>query len=243
MQHNHFTILITSYNCEKWVQKNLTSVLKQDYDNFEIVYIDDNSQDNTWTLVSSYNNKILKTFKNNFNKGKMENIYYHIKEAKDDTIIVILDGDDWLVDDKVLGNLNKIYNDKEVWMTNGSYIIEPSKEIVKPKISNSYWKGNIRKKSWQFSHLGTFRKGLFMKIKKKHMMNKKGEFWATTSDQAIMWPMAEMCGPEHHKTISEVMYVYNRHNPLSDDRVNRRDQLDTERIIRSFDPYPRIQKI
>ena len=63
-------------------------------------------------------------------------------------------------------------------------------------------------------------------------MNKRGEFWATTSDQAMMWPMAEMCGPDHFCAINEVLYIYNRLNPLSDDRVHRVDQLTTEQSIR-----------
>jgi hypothetical protein len=32
-------------------------------------------------------------------------------------------------------------------------------------------------------------------------------------------------------------------NPLSDDRVNRIDQLDTERVIRSFSPYERLVEL
>ena len=243
MTNNHFTILITSYICGKWVKKNLNSALNQDYDNYEVIYVDDNSQDNTWEIVSSYKDDKLRSFKNSFNKGKMENMYYHINQSKDNTIIVILDGDDWLANNKVLETLNKAYNNNNIWITNGSYMIDPIGQTVKPIITESYWKDNIRKKSWQFSHLGTFKKELFTKIKKKHLMNKRGEFWATTSDQAIMWPMVEMAGPEHHSVIDEVLYIYNRHNPLSDDRVNRKDQLDTESTIRSFPPYKRIESL
>ena len=242
MNNNHFTILITSYNCDKWVKTNLDSALNQDYENYEVVYIDDNSQDKTWELVSLYRDEKLKAYKNSYNKGKMENIYYQIKNAKDNSIIVILDGDDWLANPAVLKTLNNVYSD-DVWMTNGSYVIEPTKQVVRPIINESYWNGNIRKKSWQFSHLGTFRKELFMKIKRKHLMNKNGQFWATTSDQAIMWPMVEMSGPEHHRAIKDILYVYNRHNPLSDDRVNRKDQLDTEAIIRAFEPYNRLESL
>lgn len=242
MTSNHFTILITSYNCGKWVKKNINSALNQNYSNYEVIYVDDNSQDDTWEIVSSYKDDKLKSFKNSFNKGKMENMYYHINQSKDDTIIVILDGDDWLAGPDVLSTLNKAYTD-DVWITNGSYTIDPIGQIVRPIITESYWEDNIRKKSWQFSHLGTFKKELFTKIKKKHLMNKRGEFWATTSDQAIMWPMVEMAGPEHHLVISDVLYIYNRHNPLSDDRVNRKDQLDTESVIRSFPPYKRIRSL
>ena len=242
MRNSHFTILITSYNCEKWVKHNLDSALFQDYENYEVIYVDDNSQDKTWELVSLYNNNKLKTYKNSYNKGKMENLYYQIKGARQDSIIVILDGDDWLAGPNVLNILNKAYTD-DVWITNGSYMIEPTKEVVRPIINKFYWNDNIRKKSWQFSHLGTFRRELFMKIKRKHLMNKQGQFWATTSDQAIMWPMVEMAGPEHHLVINDVLYTYNRHNPLSDDRVNRKDQLDTEVIIRSFSPYKRLENL
>lgn len=240
---NHFTILIPSYNVEKWVSNNLGSCVNQDYDNYDIVYIDDFSSDQTWSEVNKFDQPNLYKYRNSFNKGKMENLYQYIKDLRDDTIIVILDGDDWLFDNNVLSKLNDIYNSGDVWMTNGSYLIARSDYVVRPNISDDYWDGNIRGKSWEFSHLGSFKKKLFDKIKRKHLMNKQGQFWATTSDQAIMWPMVEMCGPKHHKAVNDVLYVYNRHNPLSDDRVHREDQLLTEKIIRSIEPYKRLQEL
>jgi len=84
---------------------------------------------------------------------------------------------------------------------------------------------------------------LFDKIKKKHLMNNSGQYWSTTSDQAIMWPMTEMAGPQHFRKIEKVLYVYNRTNPNSDDRVHRQDQLETEAIIRSKKPYDRLEKL
>ena len=74
-------------------------------------------------------------------------------------------------------------------------------------------------------------------------MSPIGQYWATTSDQAIMWPMAEMSGPQNHKVINEILYSYNRLNPLSDDRMNRQDQLLTETLIRKIKPYEKINQI
>ena len=238
---NHFTILVTSYNCESWVEKSLNSVYNQQYKNFDVIYIDDNSSDDTHKEALKFNN--LKTIRNTFNKGKMQNVCESMSFMRQDTIVVVLDGDDWLYDDLVLNKLNEVYSSEEVWMTNGSYIIEPTNQIVRPNIKSNYWSGNIRQKSWEFSHLGSFRKKLFDKIKKKDFMNSRGEYWNTTSDQAIMWPLAEMSGPEHHRSINDVLYVYNRLNPLSDDRVHRQDQLQTERIIRSLKPYKRLESL
>lgn len=249
LNENHFTVLIPAYNAAKWAKTNIISVVEQDYNNYDIIYIDDCSADKTFELVQeTLNDCIANHFnlhfeKNSFNKGKMQNVYDSIHEAKDDTVIVILDGDDWLPHENVLKYLNDVYGSDDIWMTNGSYIIEPTNEIVRPTINENYWNGVIRHKSWEFSHLGTFKKELFCKVKRKDLMNKQGEYWATTSDQAIMWPMAEMAGPEHFKAIDEVLYVYNRLNPLSDDRAHRQDQLLTEQIIRNKKPYSRLETL
>ena len=242
----HFTIVVPTYNSVNWVTKNLDSICNQQYDDYDIIYIDDASPDGTAEGVRQY---LLKSpfikgeftlTENPFNKGKMENMFHAVRQAKDNSIIIVVDGDDWLAHDKVLSVLDKVYGGTEVWMTNGSYQETPSNYTRAPQIDQYYWDGNIRHKSWEFSHLGTFRKELFCKIKRKDLMNKRGEFWATTSDQAMMWPMAEMCGPDHFCAINEVLYIYNRLNPLSDDRVHRVDQLTTEQSIRGSNSYERL---
>mgnify|MGYP003662088846 CR=1 FL=1 len=247
--NEHFTIIIPTYNCISWVTKNLDSVCSQKYDNYDIIYVDDASPDGTASAVKTYLNSSpfskenFTLIENPFNKGKMENMFEAVRQAKDNTIVVVVDGDDWLAHDQVLATLNKIYQNRPIWMTSGSYQVTPTNEIVRPAIDGSYWNGNMRLKSWQFSHLGTFRKELFCKIKRKDLMNKRGEFWSTTSDQAMMWPMAEMCGPEHFRVVNDVLYIYNRLNPLSDDRVNRRDQLLTEQVIRNKTPYIALETL
>ena len=49
---NHFTIIIPSYNNEKWAKRCLGSALKQDYDNYDVVYVDDHSTDDTAAVVA-----------------------------------------------------------------------------------------------------------------------------------------------------------------------------------------------
>jgi glycosyltransferase involved in cell wall biosynthesis len=246
---NHFTIIVTAYNVENWVDKNLNSAFGQNYKNYDLYYVDDCSTDKTSNLVKKYfsskcfNGKDKKFIKKNFNYGKTKNLYDAMQNTLDNTIIVILDGDDWLSDSSVLKYLNNIYQNNNIWMTNGSYVINAGKQIVKPRINREYWVGNLRHKSWEFSHLGVFRKKLYSKIKIKDLMNKQGEFYVAANDQAMMWPMAEMSGPEHHKTINEVLYVYNRKNPNSIDRVNREEQLISEQEIRNKKPYEKLQNL
>ena len=53
MKNNHFTIVILSYNNEDWVSKNLGSAINQDYDNYDVVYVEDASTDGTREKVKS----------------------------------------------------------------------------------------------------------------------------------------------------------------------------------------------
>jgi len=242
---NHFSIVVPAYNCKSWVKTNIESIINQKYDNYQLIYIDDASTDGTHEEVSAHlknSNIIYKNFRNSFNKGKAYNLYNYINSLREDTIVVIVDGDDWLASEGVLNLLDSYYND-DTWMTCGSYITTDTETLVSPQISESYWEGNIRKKSWQLSHLGTFRKKLFSNIKKKDFLDNVGNYLSTTSDQAMMWPMAEMSGPTHFKTIHEPLYVYNRFNPISDDRAHRKDQLETEVLVRSKKPYKRLETL
>ena len=248
---NNFVVLITSYNVEKWALKNISSVIEQKYNNFKIFYVDDCSTDDTLSIIKNelkrkIDTKRYKLVKNSYNKGKMENVVDSVRDSfiLENDIIVILDGDDWLYDNDVLNKLNLAYgNTNKIWMTAGSYVESDTGNIITPKMDVEYWQDNIRKKSWQASHLVSFKKKLFMKIKRKHFMKKTGEYFSTTSDQAMVWPMLEMSGNRNFKVIKESLYVYNRENPLSDDKIFRKDQLNTERYVRKMPPYEKLDNL
>jgi hypothetical protein len=103
-----------------------------------------------------------------------------------------------------------------------------------------YWVGNIRMKPWTMSHLRTFRRELFLKIRYEDLLDEDEYFYRYTFDQAMMYPMAEMSGPEHFREIKQIMYVYNRKNPISVDRIYRGEQLRVEQQIRFKRPYERL---
>jgi glycosyltransferase involved in cell wall biosynthesis len=55
-----FSILIPAYNCEKYIQKCIDSLLNQTYKNINIIIANDGSNDNTKSLLSEY----IKNFSN-----------------------------------------------------------------------------------------------------------------------------------------------------------------------------------
>lgn len=245
---SHFTIVIPSYNNEQWVEKCLTSALGQDYDNYDVVYINDCSTDGTVSNVEKIVKESetlanVKTVNNEVNRKALYNLYHAINDSKEGTIIVTLDGDDWFPNDGILKVLDTVYDSDDVWMSAGSYIDNVSGMISCPSIVDKYWDGNIRMKPWTISHIRTFRRELFLKIKYEDLMDNDDYFYKFTFDQAMMYPMAEMSGPEHFREIKQIMYVYNRQNPISVDRVHRQDQLRIEHQIRFKEPYERLERL
>lgn len=238
-----FFVVIPSYNNSKWCEKNLESVFCQTYHNWVIYYVDDCSTDGTGELVDRYiqargmENK-CSVIHNKERRGALANLYNAIHTAAPHTIIVTLDGDDWLSDDGALQALADVYKDKEVWLTYGSFQYEPggTRGVCEPLPEKVLQNVSIRRYGkWVTSQLRTFYAELFHKIKKEDLMvNEK--FFEIAYDVAIMLPMIEMASPNHTRYIDRIMYIYNYTNPLSDS--NRRDfQLATDVYIRSLKPY------
>ena len=225
--------------------------MTQNYDNYDIIYVNDASTDNTAELVD----KLFKKYSNEstafsyvivhntVNKKALQNIYDSVIKAKDGSVIITLDGDDWLAGKDVLNKLNQVYQDPSAWMSAGSYLENTTMTVRQPKVYEDFWKGNLRKHLWTISHLRTFRKELFMKIDREDMLDHDGEMYKFTFDRAMMYPMIEMSGPEHYRTVLDVLCIYNRENPLSVDRVHRTEQLRIERDITNREPYGRVQTL
>lgn len=248
-QDRKFVIIIPSYKNEKWVEKNISSALNQNYLYYRVIFIDDCSPDKTFEVardvVKKLNSQIKTTLiKNSARKGALCNLYNAIHSCADDEIIVTLDGDDWLAHDNVLSFLNSVYKNGDVWMTYGQYKNWPDggkglcKQIPKHIIdSNAY-----RAHEWCSSHLRTFYAWLFKSIKLEDFRYQDQEFMSMAWDMTMCFPMLEM-SKNHHKFISDILYIYNLENPLNDHKVNKKLQQDTDKFVRSKEKYqPKLIK-
>ena len=51
------SVIIINYNNAKYVDQCIRSILLQSYKNFEIIFVDDNSQDNSLEVIKKYKKK------------------------------------------------------------------------------------------------------------------------------------------------------------------------------------------
>lgn len=104
-------IIIPNYNYEHTIEKCLESILNQTYKNFEIIFVDDCSTDNSVEIVRQLSNKNLdKTIKiiqlkqKRLNGGARNEGYLHLSDDVD--YVYYIDSDDWLLDETTLEKIN-----------------------------------------------------------------------------------------------------------------------------------------
>lgn len=108
MKKVRFSIIVTAYNIENYIQRALDSVLQQEFDDFQLIVVDDCSTDNTLRVISNYKDEriiVLCTQMNSGTAAKPRNIA--MERAKGEYII-FLDGDDELYDSNVLRRIDSL---------------------------------------------------------------------------------------------------------------------------------------
>jgi glycosyltransferase involved in cell wall biosynthesis len=238
-------VVIPSYNNARWYQKNLGSALGQAYENYHIIYIDDASPDGTGALVESYlaqrgSPENVTLIKNSQRHGSLYNTYHAIWTCAPDDVIVILDGDDWFTHDKVLDRIALAYEDPNVWITYGQFVVYPSgqKGFARQVPLEVLDAGTIRKHDWVTTHVKTFYAGLFQKLRREDLLW-NGAFFPMACDLSFMLPMMEMAG-RHSCFIPDVLYVYNYETPINEGKVNQQLLNQVTNVIRRQRPYAPI---
>lgn len=101
------SVIIPAYNCEKYIQKCLNSILAQSHKNIEILIADDGSEDRTKKLIDGYSDKRIKRFHNTENIGNVRTRNNLFDQATGD-YYCIQDADDWSDPDRLKRQLNFI---------------------------------------------------------------------------------------------------------------------------------------
>ncbi len=102
------SVLMTSYNQEKFIEEAVLSVVQQDYKNLQIVVSDDGSTDNTANILKSLSEKypqILEVYLHDENRGSTVNYNHSLSKCKGE-YTCYLDGDDIMFPGKISQQLS-----------------------------------------------------------------------------------------------------------------------------------------
>lgn len=145
------SIIMPSYNTAPYIQKTIQSVLDQTYKNWELIIVDDCSNDNTDVILSKVADPRIKYFKNEKNLGAAVSRNRALCEAKG-RWIAFLDSDDLWMPEKLDKQIRFMedsgysfsYTDYEEINAEGEktgvYVSGP-KKITKTGMFNYCWPG------------------------------------------------------------------------------------------------------
>ncbi|MCB0392289.1 MAG: glycosyltransferase [Bdellovibrionales bacterium] len=124
------SLYLVNYNYGKYIEESIRSVLNQSYQNFELIIIDDGSEDNSYEIIQQYksNSKVLTIFQKNKGLVRTNNVALSVARGK---YIMRLDADDYL-DPKALEKMcEKLEQETDAVLVFPDYfIIDEHGEIV-----------------------------------------------------------------------------------------------------------------
>lgn len=91
------SVIVPIYNVQKYLSKCIKSILSQDYTDFELILVNDNSTDNSLEICNKFqsiDSRII-IINNPQNIGIDKTRFEGIKIAKGD-FITFVDSDDWI---------------------------------------------------------------------------------------------------------------------------------------------------
>jgi glycosyltransferase involved in cell wall biosynthesis len=206
--------IVPCFNASRNIDNLVESVVSQKNKNWEMVIIDDISEDNTYEKSKEYASKKISVIKNEEKKFALRNIVEISRKYQKDenTIIAVIDGDDQLCNpDTVEILINSYEQGHDVvwtghkWDINGMNISKDMPFHVDPY----QW-------PWCSSHLRTFKANLLSKISDSNFKDTKGNWFRRGYDQALMLPVLHV--GDSRKYIDETCYQYNINSVSVNDR-------------------------
>ena len=228
---------------------NLQSILNQNYSNYLVVIVDDNSDDKTGVLIERYLRRravpkeravVVKRQKR---EGSLANLYHAVHNyCKDYTITLEVDGDDQLIGSHVFKLFNTVYQTKNPGFAYSNHVYyAEDEEYISKGYSEAYSKLSVEKQNYRkviqkFGHLRSFRTELFFKIREQDLRDKHGQFFLAAGDEAFIFPMLEM-SCRNIEYIDEATYLYNGGTGNNVRRAFKKVQEENAREIRLLKKY------
>ena len=171
------SIIIVNYNNAKFIDQCVSSIVGQDYQNIEIIFVDDASNDNSLEVVRRHKN--IRIIKNKTKVGigsvdQMEAYYLGYKKAKGE-IIFLLDSDDYFKKKKISIIMKKFHDNDQLKIVSDLPIKKYSKKKI--YIKN---KGNFFNNHWTYfppTSCIAMKRSIFQKVLKSTSIGSYPDIW------------------------------------------------------------------
>lgn len=138
------SVLMPLYNAERYLKAAIESILQQTYHNFELLLINDGSNDESEKIIKSFQDKRIVYIKNENNLGLIASLNKGIKIAKGN-YLARMDADDIAIKERFEKQINEfVANPQTVVVGTNYFLLNKNKKSYKKYNSESdYLKANL----------------------------------------------------------------------------------------------------
>lgn len=241
-KEQRIVIITPTYNAEKYIANCIRSVLQQDYENYQMIVIDDCSTDETYHIAKAFDDdKKIKVLRNGVNQGAVRNQIETIRKfCKPEDIVMFLDGDDSFINDnQILQKYNNLYDGTTEFSYGSCYSMVDNIPLIAqeyPFHVKDRKEYRMYKFNWNmpYTHLRTFKAKLLDGCEDWNFQDENGEWYKAGGDGSIFYTLIEQADPAKVKVVSDIVYNYNDINPINDYKINSAEQTKNAERILSF---------
>ena len=168
------SIIINCHNASNYISESINSVLKQSYNNWELIIYDNNSKDKTFSIIKKFKkNKKIKYY-----KSKVFLNLYHarnlaIKKSRGE-FIAFLDADDWWTRDKLKKQVDFLSKNKSINIIYSNlYLFDEKNNKKKIFSTDNLYNGKITQNLLNEFKMPILTTLIRKKIFKRHKFEKK----------------------------------------------------------------------
>lgn len=235
-KENRIVVISPFWNAESYISKNILSIAQQDYDNYIHVLIDDASTDSSYTAAKETITKLpaniqdkFRLIKNEKNVGAIANQITGISHCNSTDVVMLLDGDDWLVNNNTIFKYyNDLYNQGyeftygSMWSVVDNIPLIAQEYPSSVKVERSYRQYHF---NWKipYTHLRTCLAKHFLTLDTtKFKIN--GKWMKAGADNPLFYELIEQIDPDKIYCNREIICNYNDANPLNDYKIRSKEQ-------------------
>lgn len=165
------SVIVPVYNVQDYLKKCIDSILEQDYDNFEIIVVDDGSTDGSEKICDEYGEKYSNVnVYHQINRGLSSARNYGISKATG-TYLAFVDSDDFVMKDFLSSMYNNLkQNNVDVCCCGYHYHFSDTK-IINPNFKNIEKKYERYEAQKYLNIIGYFNCAAWNKLYKKEVFD------------------------------------------------------------------------
>lgn len=243
-KQNKIVVISPFYNSEDYLKEHILSVSSQDYENYEHILINDCSTDNSVQVIidvlEQLPNEIQKKYKlinNGENIGAVHNQVDAIRSLSNDAYVMLLDGDDFLMNDNSIFKMyNDLYNQGFEFTYGSCWSMADNIPLIAQDYPTTV-KDNKSYRSHHFNwiipytHLRSFKSSLFDNINDSSFKDPDNNWYKAGGDGSLFYAVIEQADSSKIKAVKDIVVKYNDINPLNDYKINAEEQNINARNI------------